>query len=438
MQPNSRKIQKPMKVHAVWMAFFMVILWNGSQARMSEQSNSVAQEEKELAKMALDILNHDSTEFKIELNKEFIGRLTALLERPESYDHPFKEMETVSRLAPDDDSFRIFTWYLVDKQAGAYYAEDAHYYFGLVQRKHIDPSGKEHILVIPLLEIDRLPRNFEQVVTDNYAWFGSLYYGAKFGSSIAAYDGYYYKLVPKDGGVEEDENEKELVVTFTPGKVQGRMLKESNKLTYRNHERVKESVRYYTLMGWNGWDNKGNYKVLEIMSFDPEDSSRVIFGAPIIYFDQIPKARALFKYSDFGHFTMNTGYVKWGLFNLFRKKMVVYDHLAPPEYARPTDKWELGPDGSYDALTYYPKYGGYFEWHRDVEIADDFENKQHKKEMQALQMEYAAQDSATFPDYGELMRGRAARKQRKRQRKVLKQQQKAAERRLRESGIEFD
>lgn len=399
--------------------------------------NSVAEEEQELAKMAFDILNHDSTEYKIELNKEFIERFSNLLERPESYGHPFEQMKTVSRLAPTDDSFRIFTWYLVDRKANAYYAENAHYYFGLVQRKHIDPSGKSHILVIPLLEVDRIPKNFESIVTDNAAWFGSLYYGAKIGEDIPAYDGYYYKLVPKDGGVEEDAGEKELTVTFTPGKVQGRTLKESNKLTYRNHERVKESVRYYTLMGWNGWDNKGNYKVLEIMSFDPEDSSRVVFGAPIIYFDKIPKARALFKYSDFSHFSMNTGFVKWGMFNMFRKKMIVYDHLAPPLNARPSEKYDLGPDGSYDALLYYPKYGGYFEWHRNVEIAEDYENKKHRKEMMELQMEVAAQDSATFPDYGALMSRKNARRSQKRQRRVLKQQEKAAAKRLKDGGLDF-
>lgn len=405
------------------------------QAQDRDAGKSVAQVEKELAVIADQILNDDSTEYKIELNKQFIGRLTNLLERPESYEHPFDSLKTVSRLRPQDNSFRIFTWYLVDRQAGAYYAEDAHYYFGLIQRRHVDPSGKTHYIVLPLIEIDRIPKNFESVVTDNYAWFGALYYQPKYSKTIPTFEGHYYKLVPKKGEVVNDPTEKEYGITFTPGIVTGRQLKVMDKLSYSNQERVKTPVNYYVLTGWNGWDNKGNYKVVDILTFDPEDSSKVNFGAPIIYFDAIPKARALFKYSDFGHFSLNYGYVKSGPFKLFKKKMIVYDHLARPLSARPTDKFELGPDGSHDALSFYSKYGGYFEWYRNVEIAENYENKQHKKEMLERQSYYMAQDSATFPDYSASFDKRAQRRANKYRRKVLEAQEKAAEEKLREAGI---
>lgn len=438
-----RTKQRPMNnTRTILLAFLAVFTtgfaWSGLQAQDRDAGKSIKQVEKELSKLAHTVLNDDSTDLKIEVNKQFITRLTQLLKRPESYNYPFDSLKTVSRLKPEDDAFRIFTWYFVDREAGAYYAENAHYYFGLVQRKHVDPSGKTHYLVLPLIEMDRVPKNFESVVTDNFAWFGSLYYQPKHTNFIPAYDGFYYKLEPKKGSVEVDRQEKELGVTFTPGKVTGRQLKVMDKLSYSNHERVKKDIRYYVLTGWNGWDNKGNYKVMDILSFDEADSSKVNFGAPIIYFDAIPKARALFKYSDFGHFSLNTGYVKRGPFKLFKKRMFVYDHLAPPLNARPTDKFELGPDGSHDAIAYYSKYGGYFEWYRNVEIAENYENKRHKQEIAERQAYYASQDSATFPDYAEAYDTRSARKANRYRRKVLKAQEKAAEERLKAAGIKLE
>ncbi len=402
-----------------------------------EEAISLERDEIELAKMAHDILNHPDTDHKIEVNKRFITKLTEVLKRPESFDYPFDSLKTISILQPEDKSFRIFTWYFIDlPDPDAFYAENAHYYFGLIQRKHVDPSGKTHHLVIPLMEMDRLPRAFESVVTDDAAWFGSLYYPPKGEKYIPAYDGYYYKLVPKKGEVTANKGEKEQVITYIPGKFKGRALTEVDKLTYSNHKREKESVRYYLLMGWNGWDNKSNYKVLEVLSFDPQDSTRAIFGAPIFYFDQIPKARALFKYSDVSHFSMNMSYVKSGLFNWGKKKMVVYDHLSVPNKTRKGDMYELGPDGTYDGVAWFGKYGGYFEWYRQVEMAEKYQAKQHQKEMLAKQMEYAQSDSATFPDYYGLMKPRQQRKLQKANKRILAQQKKEAEAKMKETGFD--
>ena len=423
---------KPQKTF--FLAFLLLVTGQWMQAT---NTASLERVEIELANMANDILNHADTDHKIEVNKRFIAKLSETLAKPESFNYPFDSLKTVSILQPEDKSFRIFTWYFVDlNDPDAFYAENAHYYFGLIQRKHIDPAGKTHYIVIPLMEMDKLPRGFESVVTDNAAWFGALYYPPKGEKNVPAYDGYYYKLVPKEGEVSENKGEKEQVITYIPGKFKGRTLKEVDKLSYSNHKRVKESIRYYMLMGWNGWDNKSNYKVMEVLSFDPQDSTRAVFGAPIFYFDQLPKARALFKYSDYSHFSMNVSYVKSGLFNMFKKKMVVYDHLSVPNKSRSGEMYELGPDGTYDAVAWFGKYGGYFEWYRQVELAEKYQAKQHQKEMLARQMEVAASDSATFPDYYQLMKPRQQRKLRRANKRVLAQQKKEAEERMRRTGFD--
>ena len=100
--------------------------------------------------------------------------------------------------------------------------------------------------------------------------------------------------------------------------------------------------------------------------------------------------------------------------------------------------YELGPDGSYDAISYYKKYGGYFEWYRKVDIADNHSGKNHRKQMQELQMYHAAQDSATFPDYVDAYSARKIKKLQKQRTKTLNKQRKATEKGLREAGIKLE
>lgn len=429
-----------MKHKTNWLIFTLMLCasWAFAQAKKDpDVGKPIAQVEIELAKLAQDILNHDDTDYKFDINKEFISRLTNLLKRPESFDYTFKLLETVSVLKPLDDAFRMFTWHIVDKPKDAYYAEFAHYYFGLVQRKYVGADGKTQYIVIPLMELESIPKGFENIVTDNYSWFGALYYQPRHTGAIPYYDSFYYKLVPKKKGeVKIDEKEKELTYTFSPAQYHSRILKETYKMTYANHERIKEKVRYYPLMGWNGWDNKSNYKVFDIMSFDPEDSSKIIFGAPIIYFDQIPKARALFKYSDYSAFSLNESYVNSGFANLGKKIMFVYDHMSNPNATREMENWEQGPDGTYDALFWYQKRG-YFEWYRDVEVAEKYDTKKHKKHMMEIQMQQANEDSIQSwvgPDSnGKGPKG----KSQKVSQKELDRQAKEAQRKLNEAGIKL-
>lgn len=399
-----------------------------------DAGKSIAQVEKELAPIASFILNDTSTDAKIEANKEFIVRLTNLLKRPDSYDYPFDSLKTVSHLNPQDNSFRIFTWFIIDNPANAYFSELSHYYFGLVQRKYVDVKGKTHYIVIPLMELEQVPKGLESLVTDNYSWFGALYYKPKDSKYIPEYDGFYYQLMPGKGDLKRDPNAKEEVITYIPGKYRGRTVKVVDQPKYSNYKRVKTATKYYLLMGWNGWDNTANYKVVDVLSFDPKDSSKVNFGAPIFYFDRIPKARALFKYADYANFSLNYTTVRRGPLKIFQKRMLVYDHLSLPQSARPLDQYDMGPDGSYDALSYFGKYGGYFEWYRNVETNERTNGKKHAKEMAKLQAEYAKGDS-TLPDYSTFLTDRQIRTGERAAEKASKKQKKELERKLKESGI---
>ncbi|MEM7370139.1 MAG: hypothetical protein AAF587_16145 [Bacteroidota bacterium] len=311
--------------------------------------DSMIEIERELKGYAVDILNHPSLEHKKKQNKAFTKLLMETLERPESYAYGFDSLETVSILTAQDNSFRVFTWQIINKPTeDAYYSEQSHYYFGLIQRRYQEETtGNTEYIIIPLVEMDEIPPGVENMVLDNYNWIGGLYYQMKYSKNIPALPFKYYDPKKMD----------------SKGRVK------------------KEKQTFYVMTGWNGLDNRSNLKFVDVMSFDPNKKDRVIFGANVFYFDLIPKFRALFKYSEYAPFSLNQAYVKKS--KLSKKKMIVYDHLASPKPGdrKLTEIWEMGPDGSYDAL-YYNKKGGFFEWYTNVELAEDYNSKLTQKQLQ--------------------------------------------------------
>ncbi|MEM8899672.1 MAG: hypothetical protein AAGC85_16275 [Bacteroidota bacterium] len=311
------------------------------------QENSLPSIEKKLATLADDILLHDSLSFKIQQNKEFTSLLINTLKRPESFTYSFDSLRTISILEPEDKSFRIFTWHIVDQNYREYFGDQYYYYFGLVQRKYVPTSGPVEYIVIPLIEMPTITKSIENTLLDNNNWLGAQYYPPKNINSLPKHTLKYY----------------------------------GQKLVKGKPQKIKQD--FYVLLGWNGNDKKSNYKIVEVMTFDPDKKDKVIFGADVFYFDIIPKFRGFFKYSDNAPFTLNYGYVKSGPFKLFKKPMIIYDHLAAPKQKTMKEIWEYGPDGSYDALSFF-KRGGYFEWYRNVELAEKYNNKLKQKQLREL------------------------------------------------------
>lgn len=304
---------------------------------------SLSEVESDLKKLAEDILDHPDFEVQKANNRKFTRKLIETLKRPESYDYPFDSLKTISVLRAEDDAFRIFTWQITKKdKREEYYGKTEHFYFGLVQRKYLPKKGDPEYIVIPLIELPEIPRGVENMVLDNNNWLGGLYYPPKYGEGI----------------------QKQVLKYFDP-----KGLKPGEKIK-------KKKQKYYVLMGWNGMDHTSNLKFVDVMSFDPKDKERVIFGANVFYFDPlVPKFRALFRYSEYAPFSLNYGYVK----ARFRKKLaIVYDHMGTPKdnASKLKEIWDMGPDGSYDALVFSR---GTYDWYKDVETVSVLSNKDKKK-----------------------------------------------------------
>lgn len=221
-------------------------------------------------------------------------------------------------------------------------------------------------------------------------------------------------------------------------------------------KRVKKDM--YLLLGWNGLDNRSNIKFVDVLSFDPRDSTRAIFGANVFYFDPlVAKHRAIFRYSEYSPFGLNMAYVKAGLFPGSKKEMIVYDHLGSP---KPGDQklkeiWEMGADGSYDALSY--QKGGRFEWRKNVEVIDQLSRREIREaaenqekilrarlaELKRLAIlsgdEQLVEDIERLEERKDLDK-KAARFLRRKEKMVLKEQQQRQEeekKRLQKAGIDL-
>ncbi len=379
---------------AIWLVCF------GFFGAFSFAQEPLAEVEARLAKMADSILNDDSLSTKIRLNKEFTSLLIKTLERPDSYDYPFSTLKTISILQPEDRSFRIFTWYIVDKNYREFYGEQYHYYFGLVQRRQVQPGSPPTYKVIPLIEMPRLVDGIENTLLSSQNWLGALYYPPKYESAIPSFTRTIYDRVSQ------------------PGKV------------------IKRKQTFYLLFGWNGMDNRSNLKLIDVMSFDLNNPDLIIFGADMFFFDPvIPKFRAVFRYSEYAPFSLNFGYVKAFLGQ--KKLAIVYDHLGTPkgEPMKMEQVIALGPDGSYDALVFANKRRNLI-WYKNVELADDYMSRQHRKEVEAnrdriLQERAAAGDptvTGTEADFNPKKEAKALEAQ-------LKEQRKAEAERLKAAGI---
>ncbi len=274
--------------------------------------------EKQLRSVAEEVLRGKDFARKIELNELLKATLQAALMRPESFDYRFDSLTTLSRIYPEDQSFRIFTWVLRDPQG----TSTCH---GMVQRK-ITEKGQSRIVVIPLSDKMDRTRDIQRLRLNNEEWLGALYY--------------------------KPRNSPFGVLTFKG---------EYEQINIKTQQPVTVKDKFYVIMGLNEHNAESNYKILDVISFDPKRPDRVYFGAPIFYTQGVPQSRIVLKYADNAACTLN--YMPVQLTKSKNENMIVFDHLTEPDKFNPTSYYTYGADGGVDAFRYYP---GQVEMRRGV------------------------------------------------------------------------
>ena len=120
-----------------------------------------------------------------------------------------------------------------------------------------------------------------------------------------------------------------------------------------------KKTTYYTLLGWNGNDLFTNEKVIEILQFDLNSNSPVIFGAKVFKGYSSKVARVILKYSknatlslkyEYQKYSVNTGKKdpktkKW-IYETKAANMIIYDELINPESGMPNIPAFMVPESS--------------------------------------------------------------------------------------------
>lgn len=280
---------------------------------------SLPEIEQQLSRIGPIILNHEDMALKDSLNKEFLALWLKAFSVPEAFSYPFDSVVTVSDLCPSDSTFRILTWQIVD------FEEKKHYYYGIVVRRwRKDKKSPWQVRAYVLREIPEVLEedDIEQRTLDQTRWVGALYYHPRYSKhGVLRYEGSV--KVPR-----------------------GRKI-------------VKEKLVYYVLLGWNGYDKRRNFKVIETIFFDPRQPEKILFGAPVIYSGPVPKMRILLPYSETTPLSLNKGWFVPSHGSRRHIEAIVFDHVSTGRRSQKT-LWEdprpfFGADGTYDALVFLKK-----------------------------------------------------------------------------------
>lgn len=302
----------------------------GPNEQRRDATAPLSELEAELQQMSRTVLQHRSTRHKDSVNQLLMRRLEIILKRTDSYDHGFPLLGSISRLSPKDNSFRIFTWtaYHFDtliRQTGPERFDTVALpretkYFGCIQRRLPAEKGAYRIKLHFLQDVVEPHERLTNEIGSPENWFGSLYYHPR--------------------------NSEYGVLTFRG------YVRKQHGLTGRS---VRQKINYYVVLGLNQHDGEVNYKTIDVITFDPQDSNFVAFGAPIFHIKNgVPQKRVTFEYSDNSPFSLNLAYVlSQRTTRRGKQLMIVFDHIDRQGNSPQERRLGAGADGTTDALYFF-------------------------------------------------------------------------------------
>lgn len=152
--------------HLLFIPFILIFHFSSlSQKINSSDFKKLKTSEDSLKKKAAIILDGINISDRNRADSLFIKIFVRTLKNRNSFYYPFDSLESISKLYPNDSSFRIFTWHLLID-------EDNTIQHGVIQMKTDDGS----LSLIPLFDRSDLINNIQDTITDNYAWVGAIYY----------------------------------------------------------------------------------------------------------------------------------------------------------------------------------------------------------------------------------------------------------------------
>jgi hypothetical protein len=144
-----------------------IVIGNSCFAQQLSKANRKELQKKEdsLTVFALELIQGRNADDRFTADSQFTKMFVRALKTKGSFEYPFDSLITISKLAPKDSSFKIFTWQLVVN-------DDVVRQHGAIQMRTADGSLK----LFPLIDRTDAIQNIEDTITNNFSWIGAVYY----------------------------------------------------------------------------------------------------------------------------------------------------------------------------------------------------------------------------------------------------------------------
>lgn len=145
---------------------FFILIGNFSLAQVSSsERKELRKKEDSLKTFSLAIVQGRTDEDRFNADSQFTKILVRALKIKNSFYFPFDSLITISRLIPEDSSFKIFTWQMV-------VTDNVTRQHGAIQMKTADGS----LRLFPLIDKSAVIVNSEDTIGNNFGWIGAVYY----------------------------------------------------------------------------------------------------------------------------------------------------------------------------------------------------------------------------------------------------------------------
>jgi hypothetical protein len=152
------------KMRLLFFAFLLIGNYSFAQLTSSERKD-LQKKEDSLKAFSLQLIQGRTATDRFTADSQFTKMFVRALKIKNSFYYPFESLVTISKLVPEDSSFKIFTWQMVVND----YITRQH---GAIQMRTADGSLK----LFPLIDKSDVTQNPEDTIGNNFGWMGAVYY----------------------------------------------------------------------------------------------------------------------------------------------------------------------------------------------------------------------------------------------------------------------
>ena len=176
-----------------------------SYAQISSHDEKILEKKEDsLKSLSLQVIQGRTASDRFSADSQFTKIFVRALKTNNSFYYPFDSLLTISKLKPEDKSFRIFTWQMVIN-------DEVIRQHGAIQMKTDNGS----LELFPLIDKSDVTLNEEDTIGNNYGWIGAVYYKV---IEKHAFGKNYYTLLGYDENTISSTKKIIEVLTFNNGK----------------------------------------------------------------------------------------------------------------------------------------------------------------------------------------------------------------------------